>query len=79
MLKKNKISYKNYFANIKKRENFGNLTSKEFSIFLKKFCGALVYKGKKSYSIRILNYLYLNLKKSLKMIQQLYFILLQIN
>jgi len=33
---------------------------------LKKFCGALVYKGKKSYSIRILNYLYLNLKKKFK-------------
>jgi len=66
MLKVNKISYKNYFANIKKRENFGNLTSKEFSIFLKKFCGTLIYKGKKSYSMRTFNYLFLNLKKKFK-------------
>jgi len=65
MLKVNKISYKNYFANIKKRENFGNLTSKEFSIFLKKFCGTLIYKGKKSYSMRTFNYLFLNLKKKI--------------
>jgi len=66
MLKKNKISSREYFAYIKSKENFGNLTSKEFAIFLKKFCGTLVYRGKKSYSIRVLNYLLLNLKKNFK-------------
>jgi len=66
MPKREKISYKKYFADIKKRENFGNLTSKEFGSFIKKFHGTLIYKGKKSYSIRVFDYLLLNLKKQFK-------------
>jgi ribosomal protein S7 len=66
MPKKIKISYKKYFADIRKRDNFGKLTSKEFGLFIKKFCGTLVYKGKKSYSIKVFNYLLYNLKKQFK-------------
>jgi len=63
MLKKNKISSREYFSYIKRKENFANLTSREFATFLKKLCGTLVHRGKKSYSIRVYNYLLLNLKK----------------
>jgi len=63
MHKKENISYKKFFSEIKKRQNFGKLTSKEFSVFLKKFCGVLIYRGRKSYSIRTFNYLLYNLKK----------------
>src|SRR6185436_751553 len=66
MLKKNKMSYKEYFSYIRKKDNFGKLSSKEFGVFLKKFCGTLIYKGKKSYSIKVYNYLLLNLKKKFK-------------
>jgi len=63
MHKKQIISSKDYFVNIRKRYDFVNLNSKEFSIFLKKFCGILISKGRKSYSIKVFNFLLLNLKK----------------
>lgn len=66
MLKKNKVSSREYFSYIKRKENFANLTSREFATFLKKLCGTLVHRGKKSYSIRVYNYLLLNLKKKFK-------------
>jgi len=66
MPKKNKISYKQYFADIKRRDNFDKLTSKEFGSFIKKFYGILIYKGKKSYSIKAFDYLLYSLKKQFK-------------
>jgi len=66
MLNKNKVSSKDYFAKIKRKGDFSKLTTKEFSIFFKKFCGALIYRGKRGYSIKVLNYLLLSLKKEFK-------------
>jgi len=66
MHKKENTSYKHYFANIKKKQDFGKLTAREFSSFLKKFSGVLIYKGKKSYSVRTVSYLLYNLKKRFK-------------
>jgi len=63
MLKKNKISSREYFAYIKSKENFGNLTSKEFAIFLKKFCGTLVYRGKKKLFYKSFKLSFIKFKK----------------
>src|SRR4051794_6309455 len=40
-----------------------SLTYRDFLIFRKKFYGVFIFRGKKSFSIKILHYILLNLKK----------------
>jgi len=49
------------------------LTYRDFFIFRKKFCGFFIFKGKRSFSLKIFNYILFNLKKKKRKIHLNYF------